>query len=72
MPFWSDKQDALAHNVDEWSDFVVEEIPLDVFIEEWMLTLAEDGVLVGINWNENLEGAEFEPSDLAKKYQENC
>lgn len=68
MPFWSAKEDAEAHNVEEWSDFKVLEIPLDIFVEDWLLTLSEDGVLVGTNWNAQLEGREMEPSDLAKMY----
>ncbi len=68
MPFWSSKEDAQAHNVEEWADFEVLEIPLDIFVEDWLLTLAEDGVLVGTNWNAQLEGKEMEPQDLAKLY----
>lgn len=68
MPFWSSKEDAELHNVEEWADFEVLEIPLDIFAEDWLLTLAEDGVLVGTNWNATLEGKEIEPSDLAKLY----
>ena len=68
MPFWSSKEDAQTHNVEECADFEVLEIPLDIFVEDWLLTLAEDGVLVGVNWNASLEGKELEPSDLAKLY----
>jgi hypothetical protein len=68
MPFWSSKEYAQVHNVEEWSDFEVVEIPLDIFIEDWLLTLDEDGVLLGINWNDSLEGCEIEPKDLAQKY----
>jgi hypothetical protein len=68
MPFWSSQEDASEHNVEEWSDFEVVEIPLDIFVEDWLITLSEDGVLVGTNWNEQLEGKEIEPSELAKLY----
>ncbi|AMG04305.2 hypothetical protein SX4_1725 [Vibrio mimicus SX-4] len=68
MPFWSSKEDAQIHNVEEWADFEVVEIPLDVFVEDWLITLDEDGVLVGPNWNASLEGKELEPSQLAKLY----
>ncbi|TXX96655.1 DUF2750 domain-containing protein [Vibrio mimicus] len=68
MPFWSSKEDAQIHNVEEWADFEVVEIPLDVFVEDWLITLDEDGVLVGSNWNASLEGKELEPSQLAKLY----
>jgi hypothetical protein len=68
MPFWSSRDDAQLHNVEEWSDFEVVEIPLDIFVEDWMITLAEDGVLIGTNWNAELEGKEVEPEALAKLY----
>lgn len=68
MPFWSHKADAQQHNLEEWADFEVAEISLDDFVEEWLVSLAEDGVLLGINWNSKLEGKELEPSELAKMY----
>jgi len=68
MPFWSSKEDAALHTVEEWEDFEVLEIPLDIFVEDWLLTLAEDGVLIGTNWNAQLEGKEVEPEQLAKLY----
>ena len=68
MPFWSSEADAKTHNVEEWADFEVLHIPLDIFVEDWLITLSEDGVLIGANWNDNLEGKEVEPSDLAKLY----
>ncbi|WP_413111764.1 DUF2750 domain-containing protein [Thaumasiovibrio sp. DFM-14] len=68
MPFWSSKEEAQAQCADEWTEFTPTEIPLDVFVEDWMITLAEDGVLVGLNWNNELEGKEMEPTDVAKGY----
>ncbi|MFB9134207.1 DUF2750 domain-containing protein [Vibrio olivae] len=68
MPFWSSKEEATLHNVEEWADFEVVEIPLDIFAEDWLITLDEDGVLIGTNWNNELQGKELEPSELAKMY----
>lgn len=68
MPFWSSEEEAKTHNVEEWADFEVLHIPLDIFVEDWLLTLAEDGVLIGANWNAQLDGKEIEPSDVAKLY----
>lgn len=68
MPFWSSKEDAQQHNLEEWADFVVVSIPLDEFVEEWLVSLAEDGVLIGANWNAELEGKEIESAELAKMY----
>lgn len=68
MPFWSSKEEAQHHNVEEWADFEVLEIPLDIFTEDWLITLSEDGVRVGINWNQHLDGVEIDPAELAKHY----
>ncbi|PSW21894.1 DUF2750 domain-containing protein [Photobacterium sanctipauli] len=68
MPFWSAEADASEHCADEWAEFSAVMIPLDVFVEDWMITLSEDGVLVGLNWNAQLEGSELEPTDVAKLY----
>lgn len=68
IPFWSNEADAKIHNVEEWKEFVVTAIPLDVFTQEWLVTLDEDGVLLGINWDAELQGQEIEPASLAKLY----
>ncbi|MEC6798163.1 MULTISPECIES: DUF2750 domain-containing protein [Photobacterium] len=68
MPFWSNEADAKVQCADEWAEFQPSELPLDIFLEDWMITLVEDGVLVGLNWNESLEGIELEPSEVAKLY----
>lgn len=69
MPFWSTKEKASEHTVDEWSEFEVVVIPLDIFVEDWLITLSEDDVLVGIDWNENLDGAELEAAVLSQLYK---
>lgn len=68
MPFWSAKEDAQVHSIEEWAGFQATEIPLDIFVEDWLLTLSEDGVLVGSNWDAQLQGKEIEPAELAKMY----
>ncbi|MBD8511486.1 DUF2750 domain-containing protein [Photobacterium sp. WH77] len=68
MPFWSTEADAKFHCVEEWAEFQPSQLPLDVFVQDWMITLSEEGVLVGLNWNQELEGAEMEPQEVAKQY----
>ncbi|MGL5223106.1 MAG: DUF2750 domain-containing protein, partial [Plesiomonas shigelloides] len=53
---------------EEWADFVPTPIPLNLFMNEWLLTLTEDGVLLGLNWNADLEGDELEPEAVAKLF----
>lgn len=65
-PFWSDEAEARSHCRDDWSDFTAESLPLDVFIDTWLVGMSEDGVLVGTNWDQELSGLEVEPDDLAQ------
>jgi hypothetical protein len=71
MPFWSTQELAAAHAIDEWSEFSVVEIPLDIFVEDWLVTLKEDDVLVGIEWDENLNGAELTAEQVSQRYKLN-
>tara|TARA_R110001583_G_scaffold124337_2_gene275800 strand:- start:762 stop:1187 length:426 start_codon:yes stop_codon:yes gene_type:complete len=67
IPFWSDEADAKAQCADEWADNVAKSISLDLFVERWLTGMAEDGVLVGPNWNLDMEGLEIEPEALAEQ-----
>ncbi|ASK79801.1 hypothetical protein CF386_12220 [Paraphotobacterium marinum] len=68
MPFWSSEKMALEHCVEEWSDFSPQSIPLDMFLQDWMVTFTEDETLVGLNWNLNLEGEELEPEMISRLF----
>ena len=52
MPLWSTQELALQHCVDEWKDYVPTKITLSDWLEFWLEDLSEDGVIVGINWQE--------------------
>ncbi len=66
MPFWSSEEYAADVCVDEWSIFTPEAIELDDFIDNWLPGLQKDRILVGINWNKDLDGYEVEPLTLAE------
>lgn len=68
MPFWSQESFALAHCQDDWKDYKPVAIELVEFLEDWLPGLHEDVLLVGINWNEELEGEELEPLDLLEEF----
>ncbi|MBV7297247.1 DUF2750 domain-containing protein [Enterovibrio paralichthyis] len=68
MPFWSSREAAAIHCVDEWSDFEPVAIPLETFIDQWLVDLADDGVLLGPDWGMDLSGEEVEAADIANKY----
>ncbi|WP_115717347.1 DUF2750 domain-containing protein [Gallaecimonas mangrovi] len=66
MPFWSSKAEAQRHCVEQWDDYQAERVSLADFVELWLPNLAEDDILVGPDWNDDLEGLEVEPGDLAE------
>lgn len=68
MPFWTQASDAQQHCVEEWATFKPTQLSLEEFVEDWLTTLAEDEVLVGLNWNSELEGDEFEPKAVLELY----
>ncbi|NTS76397.1 DUF2750 domain-containing protein [Catenovulum sp. SM1970] len=68
MPFWSDEQDAVIHCVEEWAEFKPTSFPLDEFVEDWLVSLNDENVLVGINWNAELDGIEMEPKTVVELY----
>lgn len=39
-------------------------ISLEEFLDDWLPGMHEDVILVGVNWNGEMEGAEVEPLDL--------
>ena len=66
MPFWSEEAYAKDLCVGEWAHFKPEAITFEEFIEEWLAGMDEDGVLVGPNWNADLDGLEVEPIEILK------
>jgi hypothetical protein len=57
MPLWSTQTLAKLHCVDEWEGYVPTEITLSDWLEFWLEDLGEDGVIVGINWQEEAENS---------------
>lgn len=65
IPFWSNQAAAQVHCTEEWSNYKPEAISLDEFLTDWLPGMHEDDVMVGPNWDEELEGLEVEPQDVA-------
>lgn len=67
MPMWTDKTQAKAYCLDEWSEYQPVSISVDDYLEFWVSDLNYDGVMVGLNWQpEEEEGIEIDPIDVAK------
>lgn len=58
---WSDEQLADACRKEEWFNHQLEAVPLAIFLNEWLVDMGEDGLLFGIDFNDELIGIEVEP-----------
>jgi len=59
--FWSEKRRVKSCATDEWKNYKVTGIPLPEFIENWCIGMANDGLLIGTQFDRNLFGYETEP-----------
>jgi len=60
MPFWSNAESARRACEDDWRDYRPGEISLEAFIDDWLTGMDEDGIWLGIDWDENWHGLEIE------------
>ena len=70
MPFWSDRAYARQCAREEWAEYEPTPIPLDLFLDKWLPGIADDGLLVGTNWNVHLLGLEVEPLALKQEIEQ--
>ena len=66
MPFWSSKAGAEGTATGDWARYTPGAVPLDEFVDKWLVQMHEDGFLVGPDWSDDLEGDEVEPEKLFK------
>ncbi|MFT7558156.1 MAG: hypothetical protein ACI93R_000048 [Flavobacteriales bacterium] len=64
MPLWSQPEFAKLHAKDEWEGYKVVPIAVEEFLDDWLPGMHGDTMLVGVNWNDALEGLEMEPLDI--------
>ena len=69
IPFWSQEAFARTHCVDDWQNYQPVPVDLEEFLEDWLPGMHEDVLLIGINWNEELDGEEIEPLDLLEEFE---
>ncbi|MAY68918.1 MAG: DUF2750 domain-containing protein [Porticoccaceae bacterium] len=69
IPFWSNKLLAEALCNDDWSIYKPVAIEMEEFLDDWLPGMHSDVLLVGINWNLDLEGDEIEPLDLLEEFE---
>lgn len=66
MPVWSSTELAQTHCVDEWQDYVPMAISLADWLEFWVEDLAEDNVLIGVEWRDGGEYIELELTEFSQ------
>jgi len=70
MPLWSTQALAKSHCVEEWTDYIPAAITVADWMEYWVEDLLEDGVIIGINWQENAECLELELPEFTQALAE--
>lgn len=70
LPLWSSREFAAVHCREEWADYQPLPIDLEELLDDWLPGMHDDELLVGVNWDENLEGEEFEPMDLLDELEQ--
>ncbi|WP_114921562.1 DUF2750 domain-containing protein [Neisseria elongata] len=61
---WHDRTQAEACKVEEWADYQLEALPLDFFLHEWLVSMDQDAVLLGVDFDSELYGLEIEPVEV--------
>ena len=69
IPFWSDHAYAKQCAKEGWSHYEPTSIPLESFLDRWLLGMESDGCIAGTNWNAHLCGYEVEPADLKQEIE---
>ena len=61
---WHDRAQAEACKVEEWADYQLEALPLDFFLHEWLVSMDQVAVLLGVDFDSELYGLEIEPVEV--------
>lgn len=61
--FWSTEELAKINKKEDWLSYKIEAFSLATFIEDVLVPMTNEGHIVGINFNEKLEGTEADPLD---------
>ncbi|WP_017443872.1 DUF2750 domain-containing protein [Gayadomonas joobiniege] len=63
---WHSQEAAAATCTEEWSNYKPSAIPLAEYFDFWLEELGQDGVMIGLNWQDNGENIEVEMVELAR------
>ncbi|MGJ8714784.1 MAG: DUF2750 domain-containing protein [Maribacter stanieri] len=62
--FWAESGRAKSCTINHWANYQLTEISLADFIENWGVGMENDGILAGIEFDQNMFGYEAKPLDL--------
>jgi hypothetical protein len=65
VPLWSERSLAKICAKDDWRGYTPTEIPLAEFLESWCIELADNEILIGVNWDPKLLGWEADALTIA-------
>lgn len=66
MPLWSSEELAKLHCIEEWADYVPAAISVEDWLEFWVEDLAEDNIMIGVNWQNEDDYIEQELADFSQ------
>ena len=69
IPFWSALELAQALCTGDWDVYKPVAIEMEEFLDDWLPGMHADVLMVGINWNQELEGQEMEPLDVLEEFE---
>ena len=69
MPLWSSEKLAKSHCTDEWQGYAPVKISVADWLEFWVEDLAEDNVMIGVDWQGD-EYLEVELAEFSQKVAE--
>ena len=58
--FWSEQKQAQKLQNQEWANYKITPIALELFLDSWLGGMQDQQVFAGVNWDENLFGLEIE------------
>jgi len=66
MPLWSNQAQAQSHCDNEWSEYVATPISLADWLEFWVEDLNQDGITIGVNWQDEKDCTELELAEFTQ------
>lgn len=61
---WATANNAQTCQTEEWADYQIEALSLADFMQDCLINMAQDDVLIGVDFDAQLYGLEIEPMEL--------